>query len=274
MDLGIIKKTADTFFYPEVHYTDFFEIAIFTEGNGHVCIDTEKIDLVDGTFLFITPFQKRRWFVDRNQLKGYYIIFEKNFLAEFFTDPLFVFRLQYFYNIQAKPYYRSSLPIFPQNQNLLQEIIHELQNYQKDSPHLLRSILYYLLIKMNRAYCQFHQLKNDTQRSNYAYRFKKDLEKNIRQKQQVNEYARLLGISRVSLNKIAKGQFGLTATEIIKDRLIVEIKKELLYTSDSISEIAYKLNFSEANNLTRLFKSKTGTTPFNFRQEHRTKTPI
>lgn len=265
MDLGVIEQTPVFFFEPEIHCTDFFEIMIFHRANGYVLLDTQRVDLQNGLFLFITPFQKRRWFVDRDKMKGHFLIFEKDFLNDFFSDHLFVYRLQYFFNQKVKPYFLPNKRLFSFEGDIFEEIFHEIQNYQKDSPHLLRSIVYYILIKLNREFCKFHKLESETQLNNFAYQFKEALENNIREKQQVNDYAQLLGTSRVTLNQLIKRQFGMTVSEMIRERLITEIKNELLYTTRNISEIAYELHFSEVSNLNRFFKSKTGYSPNTFR---------
>jgi AraC-like DNA-binding protein len=268
MDLGILEETPEFFFEPEVHCTDFYELIIFSKGNGHILLDAEKIELQKNTFLFISPYQKRRWYVDKSKISGYFLIFEKDFLSAFFSDKLFVYRLQYFYNHRVPTYYIPNKRLFSYQHDIMEEISYELRNFQKDSPHLLRSILYYMLIKMNRVYCEFHNLEADTHLNNYAYQFKELLEKHIRDERQVNDYAKRLGISRISLNAAIKKQFGITATDMIKERLLFEIKTELLYTTKNISEIAFDLHFSEPNNLIRLFKSKTGLSPNAFRKTY------
>ncbi len=98
MDLGVIEKTPHFFFGREVHCTDFFEIMIFTQGLGSIILDTEEIPIRAGTFLFISPYQKRSWRLDRRNIKGFFLIFEREFLNKFFSDQLFVYRLQFFYN--------------------------------------------------------------------------------------------------------------------------------------------------------------------------------
>ena len=268
MDLGIIEKTPQFFFSEEVHCADFFEIMIFVKGNGFILLDTEKIEITNSLFLFISPQQKRRWFVNRKKIEGFFLIFEKDFLNEFFMDKLFVYRLQYFYNRQIKPYFIPNKRLFAYEKDVFEEITQEINNFQKDSPDLLRAMLFYMLVKMNRAFCEYHQLTNDTQLDNYAYSFKEILEKNIRQKQQVSDYAQLLGISRISLNTAVKKQFGVTATEMIKERLLFEIKSELLYSTKNISEIAFGLHFSEPNNMIRFFKAKVGVSPSKYRNSH------
>jgi AraC family transcriptional activator of pobA len=101
--------------------------------------------------------------------------------------------------------------------------------------------------------------------NNSAYKFRKLVEKNIYTKQRVDDYAYMMSMSRVAINKAVKAQFNTTATDFIKDRLLFEIKMKLIHTTKTISEIAIELNFNEINHLSRFFRTKTGQTPNEFR---------
>ena len=70
----------------------------------------------------------------------------------------------------------------------------------------------------------------------------------------------MMNISRVSLNKAVMREFGLSAVSLLKQRLLQEIKNDLLFSELSIKEIAYRLHFSEPNHLMRFFKQMTGQT--------------
>ena len=268
MDFFILEEMDGFVFNPELYATDFFEIIIFTEAEGHILLGENRIDLSPNMFLFISPYQRRRWAVERQNIKGFALIFEKDFLGHFFSDELFVYRLQYFYNNTVKAYLKTKDRLFSFKQDILEELLTEITNYQNDSSHILRSLLYYILIKLNRHFCEFHQLENETHLNNNAYLFKELLEQNFKALQQVNDYAGLLKISRISLNNAIKKQFGITATEMIKERIISEIKSELLHSTKTIAEIAYTLNFSEPNNMIRLFKNKTNYSPSKFRDTY------
>jgi AraC family transcriptional activator of pobA len=86
------------------------------------------------------------------------------------------------------------------------------------------------------------------------------LENHIKDKQRISDYAELLGISRISLNKAVKAQFNTTATQLLKQRLLFEIQNSLLHSNKTINEIAYELNFPEPNHLMRFFKTQTSQT--------------
>ncbi|MCB0683758.1 MAG: AraC family transcriptional regulator, partial [Saprospiraceae bacterium] len=55
-----------------------------------------------------------------------------------------------------------------------------------------------------------------------------------------------------------------TATQVIREHLITEIKKELKYSEKDFAEIAYEFNFSAPSNFSRFVKQMTGLSP----QEH------
>ncbi|MEM8898451.1 MAG: helix-turn-helix domain-containing protein [Bacteroidota bacterium] len=263
--LSFSYEQKEDYFSLEAHSADYYEIIAFYHGNGHIYLDSQKVELQNSMFLFATPYQKRRWFVDQQHIKAYFITFEKDFLNTYFADKLFIYRLQYFYNHQVPPYFLPDKRIFSFKNDIMEEMRYEMNHYQNDSPHLLRAILYYMLIKLNREFCDFHGLESDTQMNNYAYQFKEILEKKFKEEHKVQFYADQLGISRISLNSAVKNQFGMTPSEIIKERLINETKTNLLHSTLTVSEIAYRLNFSEPNNLIRLFKNRMGISPQVFR---------
>ena len=265
MDLARFEETPVFFFSPEVHCTDFFEILIFREGNGFLLLDGKKIPLAGNTFIFVSPFQKRQWYVDRAGIAGFFLIFEKDFLNDFFADKFFVYRLQYFFNHAVLPVLVPDKRLFSFEHDIFSEILKEIRQSQNDSVHLLRSILYYILVKLNREFCRQHQLPADTQLYPVAYRFKEAVEQHIRHWHQVNDYAAHLHLSRIALNTAVKKQFGRTASALIKERLLHEVKDLLLFTDLTIAEIAYELHFSEPQHLIRFFRQHAAQTPLEFR---------
>ncbi|MFV0186541.1 helix-turn-helix domain-containing protein [Empedobacter falsenii] len=73
-----------------------------------------------------------------------------------------------------------------------------------------------------------------------------------------------MNVSRISLNKAVKEYFNVTATYMLKQRLLIEIKDYLIHSELTVAEIAYELNFSEPNHLMRFFKNQTGMTTTEF----------
>ena len=84
---------------------------------------------------------------------------------------------------------------------------------------------------------------------------------------QVGDYAKKMFMSANTLNKIVKDLTGKTAKEIINEKVLLESKKMLLYTSNDISEIAFSIGFEEPTHFIRFFKTHTQQTPKEYRNQ-------
>ncbi|PSK92634.1 helix-turn-helix domain-containing protein [Taibaiella chishuiensis] len=243
-----------------VYNTDFFEILFFKKASGTLLLNDRRIELTDDTIVFVSAFQKRQWLTDNRDLAYTTLIFQEDFLNEFFADKFFIARLLYFCQLDRPLILPVPAPDMARYCGMLQEIKRELVQPQTDSAHIIRSLLYYLLQTLNRAYAGHNQLALGKEVQSPAYRFRRLLELHIREEQRLVFYTDALGISSVALNNAVKRQFGLTAGELLKQRLVVEIKNDLIYSGKTLAEIAAGLHFPEPNHLMRFFKTQTGQT--------------
>lgn len=268
MDLHRFEGNPNVFFDPAPHTTDFFEILIFEKANGQIELNGQLLDIVDNSFFFISPFQKKSCKIDLAGIRGFHLVFQNDFLSDFFDDKLFTYRLQYFYNSQHPQYVQLENEDYRIIRFALNEIISEIKNFQNDSQHILRSLLYFSLSKLNRLFSKRYNISPDTQSNSITYKFKELLELNIRTIHSVEKYCNFLHVSRHQLNAMVKEHSGCTSKEMINNRLLQEIKMELRYSNKTIAEIAYALHFSESNNLTRFFKKLEGINPSAYRDNY------
>jgi len=262
------EEIKENYLTEETFNTDFFEIAFFESGTGSVIINQQKVPVKDNSIIFISPFQKRKWELVGHGLKFKILAFQEDFLNDFFADKLFTYRLLYFYQLDYSLLMQIDNNLFDKYNEQLSEIKTELIATKADSVHIIRSLLYYLLQKLNREYAQLNNLSIDSSTNNYAFEFKRLLEVHIKEKQRISDYTDLLNISRITLNKAVKKQFNVTATNLLKQRLLFEIKNLLIHSNNTIQEIAYQLNFSEPNHLMRFFKKQTGMTASEFQDSY------
>jgi len=82
----------------------------------------------------------------------------------------------------------------------------------------------------------------------------------------VARYAEHLGITPPHLNTICRKLNQQSALEVVHQRLLLEAKRNLIYTGRTIAEIAYQLGFSDPSHFTRFFKNKSGENPRAFRR--------
>lgn len=267
MDLHRFENNPLTHFQPEVHSIDFYEIMILEQSIGNVHLNDHHTYLSPLTILFASPYQKKKNNI--REAKGFHLVFKSDFLADFFSDKLFVHRLHYFYNAVHPQFFQITSQDYQLIKDCLYEIQKEIHHYKNDSKHIIRSLLYFVLSKLNRLYTAHYHVPPDQHTHVEVYKFKEALEKRIRTMQRVEAYTSLLGIDRNRLNKLLKKYNGATIKQHIDMRLMQEIKTELLYTPKTISEIALSLHFSESNNLSRFFTQHEGISPSKFREKYK-----
>ena len=86
----------------------------------------------------------------------------------------------------------------------------------------------------------------------------------------VSDYAGRLGISPKSLTKHFQKIRTQKPSDFIKNRIILEAKRKLLYTDFSVKEIAFDLGFNDPAYFTRFFTKATEKSPLQFKKELKT----
>ena len=240
--------------------TDFFSFYFFRRANGYVLLNFRKIELRDDMVPFLSPHQQQEWHVDEAELDYTFLIFREDFMRTFIADKFFVYRLLYYYQTDTPPYLFAAPEELAEYMRLLGKIKQELLHPVADTYNLIVSVLYYLLVVINRAYAKTYRLPVEVPKNNYAFQFKDLLEKHIRTTQRVQEYADMLRVSRITLNNSVMAQFGVSAIHLLKQRLLEELKNELLFSNLNVSQLADEFHFSDPSHLMRFFKKETGKT--------------
>ncbi|MGB6566517.1 MAG: helix-turn-helix domain-containing protein [Xanthobacteraceae bacterium] len=80
-------------------------------------------------------------------------------------------------------------------------------------------------------------------------------------------YAEKLGMTVDRLNDHVKRATGVTAGHLIRQRVLTEAKRQLVFTAQSLHDIAEELAFADASHFARFFRKQTGTTPHEFRDQ-------
>lgn len=83
----------------------------------------------------------------------------------------------------------------------------------------------------------------------------------------VAHYAGQIGITAAHLNLLCRQTVDKSALEMIHERVMLEAKRNLVYTSMSISEVSYAIGFSDPAYFTRFFKRGAGVSPKEFRKQ-------
>ncbi len=97
-------------------------------------------------------------------------------------------------------------------------------------------------------------------------RFRELIEKNFREHKTIQDYSSQLAVTPVRLARACKSTMDRTPLSLIHERIILEAKGELIYSSKSVAEIGYDLGFTDAAYFNRFFKQQTGEPPLQYRR--------
>jgi AraC family transcriptional regulator, transcriptional activator of pobA len=92
------------------------------------------------------------------------------------------------------------------------------------------------------------------------------MDEHFRKERLISFYAGKLSMTPDRLNDHVKRATGVTAGHLIRQRVLTEAKRQLVFTNQPINEIAYDLAFSDPSHFTRFFRKQTGMTPQAFRE--------
>ena len=105
------------------------------------------------------------------------------------------------------------------------------------------------------------------QENSHFDRFMRLLQENYKRCHNIQFYADRMGLTPKYLSLMIKKVSGRLATEWIDDYVILEAKNLIKYSSMSIQEISYALNFPNQSFFGKYFKRHTGLSPKEYRRQ-------
>ena len=137
------------------------------------------------------------------------------------------------------------------------------------TPAPARDLLLQSLVGVLAVWVGRQMLVRQTERPSRAQEllaaFTSMVEAEFSQQRSVEDYAARLDITPAYLNTLARRFTGHTAQGVLHRRLLLEAKRQLIYTAMTASQISDDLGFSEPAYFSRFFKRLTGQSPTEFR---------
>lgn len=249
----------------ELHRHDFFYILIIHQGTGQHEIDFTHYDINDHTVFIMRPGQVHCLNL-KAKSTGYLIQFKTDFLySHNSASQNHLTKLIQYNTYQLEP------EGFGKIENIVLDAIKEYTEKAKGYQEVLKANLSIFLIELLRQRQEkvIPPVANTPYAQEKLEQFLELVETNITSHKQVSQYTDWLHLSSYQLSAITKSLLNKTPSEIINDYIILEAKRQLLATSNQVSQIAYNLGYDDASYFTRFFKKHTTSSPEAFRQNSR-----
>lgn len=259
-------------FLPHLH--DFYSIFWIEEGEAIHATEFVEYSLKPDTILFVPPGLKHRMYLDKS-VGGIYILFNEEFIR--FNRKNYVPLTEY--RLFNNPDFKSLITVTADEKaklnNITTLIFNELAVSDDYSPDIVLNLLHLFLLESRRIFDRQYEEPQETAPDQTPdatiIRFKQLIEENFLTLKNVSPYAGMLSISTSCLNELSKRTTGITAGELIRNRVIDETKRLLYSTNLSGKEIAFQLGFDDPAYFSRFFRKYTGLTLKEFRDHSRKK---
>ncbi|MBM1108229.1 helix-turn-helix domain-containing protein [Aurantibacter crassamenti] len=239
--------------YTKPHkHNKYLEIAYFTQGSGFHFLDLNPLEIKPPIVFLIHKNQVHHWSID-SLPEGYVIIIKESFLDNILDKSI------HMQLIELKALQEIAIDKNDKVIDILFKALHLEMKAQIINQEVIEGCLKALLSKVI-SHSSSSKEKNNSLEQGFIQLLSEELNNNV------DFYARKLNTSAQNLNAVCQKTFHKTASTVITEHLIQEIKRQLLYTSKNISNIAYDLNFNDNSNFTKFFKRHTKLTPLQFRK--------
>ena len=245
----------------------FFMLLFIEEGFLRHIVDFSELRLGAGSLVFVRPGQVQHWHLD-GRAQGCMVLLDPVALAPNGTPFSPVSNLLV------------SMEEWPVGVRLDDEFAREMRfsltrlaRDQEDfdgGPHdvaLIRQEMLAVLLRLERWHRRRALASSTSRRYDpQVYRlFRAELEKGYRTHHAVGDYARRLGYSESTLNRVCRRAAGKSAKVLIDQRLAMEAARLMVHSNASVVEVSHQLGFSEPTNFSRFFVRMVGATPSKFR---------
>lgn len=143
----------------------------------------------------------------------------------------------------------------------------EYQTDHEAREMMLFALLSALLVWLRRQHRPAIQQDDKLARRRSAMRlFARQIESHYREHLPLGEYARRVGLSANYLNQLCREFHNCSALIVVHQRIMLEAKRSLQYTSMTINQISDYLGFSDVTYFSRFFKKNENMSPKAFRE--------
>jgi AraC-like DNA-binding protein len=250
----------------EPELTTYYSAYFIESGNAEVTVDFNQYKIEPNTFIFTRPGQVFS-VQSEDKLMGVRLAFDEQFYCPRTENKEIGCKGILYDDLIGSPVLTISKSQIETVKELINRIEESFSESQITRTELLRSYLKIFIIKCTDI--KRNQIDDAIQgselESDFVRRFNVLVETKFRDWHSVSNYADHFLMTPKSLSKkLAK--YNVTPSKVIYDRLMMESKRLLIYSSLSIKEISYELNFDDPSHFSTFFKRHEGMSPLVFKK--------
>ncbi len=245
-----------------VHQDDYYIFGFIESGTCNIRIDFKDYELAVNKTALVLPGQVH-CFTHSDQLSAYLLMIDSAFVEET-SQRAFE---QYTLTSQL-------ICLSPQQQTKLKSLFAILSDNQSLPSNRSQALNLHVSLAIidiieDAVISQQTSHRQPQRYVEHTITFRNLLKQHIGHSHSPSYYARMMNLSPMYLNEAVKSTTGFNLSQNIQNEIIIRAKRKLAYTHKSVKEIAQELGFEDYAYFTRIFSKTAGTTPTDFRKNHK-----
>ena len=246
------------------HYHLTCEMVLVCEGEAEFLIDGQRYLATENSIVFISSYEQHEISIRKIPYRRYFAMVQAAEMERIFPASVLpgIFR-----NRPAGFSHCVSLREFGHEpEQIFARLMEERESTAPYAQHMVKNLLEQLLILVYRACPQnFTTLENNT--ADQIRQIQQYIEQHFAEELRISQIAQDFYMNHSYLTHVFKQQVGYSPKQyILLNRL--SYAQELLETTQlQVAQIAYRCGFGDVNNFIRAFRSYSGLSPNQFRQQ-------
>lgn len=251
LDISVKKRNVEIDF--PLHWHDFFEIEIITEGSGIQILNGREYEIKKGCAYLLSPSDFHE--IKTDGLSVLNIGFREKMLSDTFLNMAMSQKLSgVFYFSDAE---------FDEIKSMYDVIEAEYENNRKYKNEFLKSMLECFIIMFLRKAKNVSDIKEDC----YIQKAILYLQLHFKENPSLGETAKAVGFNTNYFSKKFKEYTKKNYSEYLTQMRLDYAKKLLLSSRLSVTEICFASGFASLSNFMRVFKENEGVTPKRYKRK-------
>lgn len=236
---------------PPVELVRFHAFIHCTSGGGRHMVDFEDHEMRRGAAIWVRPGQVQRWSDVADGFDADVAVFESSSIPDL---PLF----DRFLGETAVAHLGHDAARLQQQ---MEWMAADLESNQDEA---IAAAVVGVILRLFARHARGDDEEDDTPGRRLATAFVESVDRNTGQRS-VAWHAQQIGASTRSVARATAETLRRRPKEVIDSRVVLEAQRRLAWSRDDIATIARALQFSEASNFTKFFRTRTGVPPSSFR---------
>lgn len=247
-----------------LHRNDYFQVIFLDSGTLEQHIELNTYELNPTTISIVFPHQITS-LKNLESAKGIVIQFDEVlFCSDLLKNELIAYSSDLINKLNHIELDEKKHQEIHKHARQIKSLFDDLSPIKKEQIRFFIKIM--LLEIIEAAHQNINGYSGPEELDHYA-KFKTLIEANFLENRTVSFYADKLQLTTKKLNEVSKNKTGITALQIIHERILVEIKRLLLFSGKSHKEIAFTLGFDSPSALNKFVYSKLQETPSELKEE-------